>query len=175
MKKIYTKTGDSGRTSMIGGEEISKSSIYFETLGTIDELNANLGALFASTENSEIRKLVRWIQEKLNLSMAMIASGNKIEEADDAVSHAKITAKDVTHLEVLMESFGEKLPELREFISQGDTLDSAQAHICRAVCRRAERRLVALKDTVALPSSLIPFFNRLSDLLFIIARVLTKN
>lgn len=175
MKKIYTKAGDSGRTSMIGGEEVSKSSIYIETIGTIDELSATLGVLFASTEDRDIRKLVRWVQEKLNLSMTMIARGNKMEEVDDAASQIKITAKDIRHLEVLMEGFGEKLPELREFIYQGDMLDSAQAQICRTVCRRAERRLVALKDTVALPWQLIPFFNRLSDLLFVIARVLTKT
>ncbi|MBN2135067.1 MAG: cob(I)yrinic acid a,c-diamide adenosyltransferase [Acidobacteria bacterium] len=171
--KIYTKKGDKGSTSILGGTELSKNDPVIETLGTVDELNSTIGILYSSLKDKSARDMLRWIQEKLYVSNSNIAFSMRSTKKDVTIPDIqRLIEADVKRLEVEIDLMDEKLPELSHFISPGGTMSSAYAHMCRSVCRRAERRMVTVHSKYPLPENLLKFFNRLSDYFFTLGRTL---
>lgn len=159
---IYTRRGDTGETDLRRGKRVSKASAAIEALGDIDELNAHLGLARTVALDPEIDSVLEQIQGTL-LRMGAGVAGD--QGAADAP--AEITTE---RLESLIDEWDGQLPPLRNFILLGGSELAARLHLARAVCRRAERRLVALGEG-AVASETLRFFNRLSDFLFVLARV----
>lgn len=170
--KIYTRTGDKGQTSLLGGERVRKDHARIEAYGTIDELNSHLGML-RDLAGEHQRDLIIGIQERLFSLGSRLASAST-EEADKfKVPH--LEEADISALESAMDRMDADLPEMRNFILPGGHPAVSQAHICRTVCRRAERLVVSIADHEQLPESIVRYLNRLSDLLFVVARWLAKR
>ena len=164
--KIYTKTGDQGLTSLIGGTRVPKSSLRIEAYGTVDELNSYIGLLRDQDINASRRPLLKEIQDRLFTMGSSLAS-------DPEKSKMKIPdlhPEDITLLETEMDRMNEELPELRAFILPGGHPAVSFAHVARCVCRRAERLVVHLQED-AFVAELVPIYlNRLSDYLFVLSR-----
>ena len=162
---IYTKTGDKGNTSLFGGSRISKSSLIIEALGSVDELNAFLGIIVNNLKNSEKTHLLINIQNDLFSLGANIANPNVTETSKN------ILDKEITHLEELIDEYDKDLNKLTNFILPGGAQTAAKFHFARTICRRAERNVVKLNKTSKNKNNAnIMYLNRLSDLLFILAR-----
>ena len=165
LTRIYTRTGDSGTTGLADGSRVAKDAPRIETIGAIDELNSILGVLLAESLPEEVSAGLRDAQHDLfDLGGELSIPG-----------HALMTEHHVTRLEQLLEQCNATLPALRDFVLPGGTRSAALAHFARTVCRRAERRVVALGTKEAVPAFAIPYLNRLSDLLFVLARVLNRD
>lgn len=169
--KIYTRTGDQGQTSLLGGLRVSKNSLRIEAYGTVDELNSHLGLLRDQLNGSRDALLVP-IQGSLFSLGSRLASGT--EEQADRFKVPAITAQDITSMEQAMDQMDSELPEMRNFVLPGGHLAVSQAHVCRTVCRRAERLVVTLAASEEVPGILVQYLNRLSDLLFVVARHIAK-
>ncbi len=171
--KIYTKTGDSGDTGLFDGTRVSKADPRVWAYGDVDELNAVLGLARASGVGDELSAVLGQIQCDLFALGAQLADPR--DRIADRVSKAAITDADVSRLEALIDRFEAQVPPLRQFILPGGGTSAAALHFARAVCRRAERRIVGLDVGAAsappLPGDLVRYVNRLSDLLFVLARV----
>ena len=173
MKKshIYTRGGDSGTTSLIGGSRIKKSSLRLDAYGTIDELSAHIGLLDAMAPSPIEPHLLQWIQSRLfdvGTHLAMPATeGHSVPCA--------ITANHTRQLENYIDEFDTQLPPLRTFILPGGCMAASQSHVCRTVCRRAERLISALAEETPICPDLLSFINRLSDFLFVYARFINKK
>ncbi|MFN3529085.1 MAG: cob(I)yrinic acid a,c-diamide adenosyltransferase [Bacteroidia bacterium] len=166
--KIYTKTGDQGLTSLIGGVRVSKAHLRIESYGTVDELNSWIGLLRARQSNTAMDALLNDIQNQLFVIGSHLA-------ADPEKSRMSLPEWELSYTEKLEQSIDEMmqtLPELRNFVLPGGNEAAATAHIARCVCRRAERLVVALQDREAVELSLVVYLNRLSDFLFTLARKL---
>lgn len=171
MVKIYTKTGDYGETGLFDGTRVSKHSPRVEAYGDVDELNALLGiALAFIREDDEIASCLLAIQRDLFVVGAHLADPTARVEAKRG-EKASLTADKVTQLETWIDQFEEKLPPLRQFILPGGSKGGATLHHARTVCRRAERSIVSLRLEVEIDSLLITYMNRLSDFLFVAARL----
>lgn len=158
---IYTRTGDTGRTSLYGGKRVSKNNPIVEACGTLDELSSYIGLIVSHLENQKDVEMLRAIQNDLYQIMAKLAgSKNRIDFIDDRLL---VFEKQIDHLT-------RALPLLHDFILPGGSNTSALFHIARTVCRRAERRTVKLR-----PKKIISYLNRLSDLLFVFARTHSSN
>ena len=171
--KIYTKTGDRGETGLIGGTRVLKSALRVETYGEVDELNAVLGYVRAKVADHTITEGLLEIQRDLFAIGAQLADPRgQVEKMSEkaAVSEARVKA-----LEALIDRYDAMLPPLRSFILPGGAEPGAILHLARAVCRRAERRMVALAQETPLPAVLLVYINRLSDLLFILARAINRE
>lgn len=170
--KIYTRTGDKGQTGLLGGERVAKDDARIEAYGTVDELNSHVGLLraWAGQEHDE---LLASIQQLLFTIGSHLASSNEAER--ERFQLPPITETDIERLEQAMDFMDKELEPLRSFILPGGHPVVAQAHICRTVCRRAERRVVSLSATTAVQPELIRYLNRLSDLFFVLARQLGKS
>ena len=170
--KIYTRTGDKGQTSLLGGKRVPKDHARIEAYGTVDELNSHLGML-RDLAGTEQRDLIISIQERLFSLGSRLASAST-EEADKfKVPH--VEEADILALETAMDAMDAELPEMRNFILPGGHPAVSQAHICRTVCRRAERLVVSIAEQEQLPETIVRYLNRLSDLLFVLARWLGKR
>lgn len=167
MGSIYTKTGDKGKTALLGGSRVSKNDIKVECYGTFDEVNAALGVVRALTKNEDIKNTIYTAQNKLFLISAELASDDKGKQ----MLSEKLTKEDVKTVENTIDSYAENLEPLRQFVVPGDNEVSSFIHVARTVVRRAERVLVALKDVEEVRSEIVHYTNRLSDLLFTLARV----
>lgn len=168
MSKIYTRTGDDGTTSLVGGKRVSKTDPRLDTYGTIDELNSFIGLMLSVMDNkAESTQNIRWIQQKLFNIGGCLATDTSCFELPES---CKITAADVENLEHMIDSLQEGLPQQRSFILPGGTQAASLAHVSRTVCRRAERLILALPDSAKAPRELLQFVNRLSDYLFVLAR-----
>ena len=169
--KIYTRTGDAGETSLFDGTRVSKNDPRVETYGDVDELNAWLGLARASRVDPAID------QEIVQLQRDLFALGAQLADPADKlaprVTKAIIGDADVTRLEGAIDRLESELPPLRRFILAGGTPAGAALHVARTVCRRAERRMVALDPPV--DPVLLRYVNRLSDLLFVMARVVNHR
>lgn len=165
--KIYTRTGDKGQTSLLGGQRVPKDSIRIESYGTVDELNSHIGLLRDHAKGQRDELLIP-IQEKLFSLGSRLASGS--EEQAEKFKVPQITDADISALEAEMDRMDKELPEMRNFILPGGHLAASQAHVCRTVCRRAERLVVTLAALEAVPEIVVRYLNRLSDLLFVLAR-----
>lgn len=165
--KIYTRTGDTGQTSLLGGTRVPKDSLRIEAYGTMDELNSHLGLLRDHTQGRHDALLMP-LQSTLFSLGSRLAAGS--EEQADKFKVPQVSDADITALEQEMDRMDQELPEMRNFILPGGHLGASQAHVCRTVCRRAERLVVRLAGEEAVPEIIIRFLNRLSDLLFVLAR-----
>lgn len=167
--KIYTRTGDRGATSLIGGKRVSKASARLEAYGTIDELNSFIGLLRATPGlPEEAAPTLEYVQNKLFNIGAYLATDNT-DNPD--LKPAGLTDEAATLLERAMDTADEELPPLRAFILPGGSEAGARANVARAVCRRAERRVIALAREAAVAPEVTIFINRLSDYLFTLGRL----
>jgi cob(I)alamin adenosyltransferase len=164
--KIYTKTGDAGETSLFGGLRVRKSDPRVAAYGDVDELNAQLGLARATGTDAEIDTELQQLQRDLFALGAQLA--DPTDKIASHVSKAVIDDGDVARLEQLIDALESGLPPLRHFILAGGCVSGAVLHVARAVCRRAERGMVALEPAV--DPMLLRYINRLSDLLFVLAR-----
>jgi len=169
-KKIYTRTGDKGSTALFGGSKVPKDDLLIEAYGTVDELNAYLGWLVQELiPLSEEARRVQWIQHRL-FDIGAYLAVHPDKRAELAVPLP--SEDDVRQLERAIDAMEKILPPLKNFILPGGNRPAAIAHVCRTVCRRAERRIVTAIR--AYPpedhNTLLPFLNRLSDYLFVLAR-----
>ena len=166
--KIYTLTGDAGTTSLVGGKRVSKDNIRVEAYGTIDELNAYLGLLAHNSklDQEHMPAVIRHIQNKLFNIGAYLA-----DDRHTATLHGLTTA-DVEMLEQHIDEWDATLPPMQGFILPGGTQAAAQTHVCRTVCRRAERCIVALSEEAKVSPEVLQYVNRLSDYLFVLAKKL---
>ena len=170
--KIYTKGGDKGETGLYGGERISKDSLRIETYGTVDELNSFVGLTLSEVSDSEIKKLLKQIQNTLFVLGSDLSTPDN--EKNKAHQIPRITRSNYEEIEREIDKFDARLDELRNFILPGGSKGAALFHICRTVCRRVERRVVSLKNKVNLNPDIIILLNRLSDLFFVLARYENK-
>jgi len=166
--RIYTKTGDSGETSLYGNLRVKKFDQRILTIGAIDELNALLGTASSQTKNSKVTQLIERIQSELFEIGAELADPNK------AGNFFELPPEKVRALEENIDTFDSKLAPLNNFILPGGTYAASLFHQARSVCRRAERELVNLASGVDLNQNLVKYLNRLSDLLFVLARTENK-
>lgn len=170
MKKsnLYTRTGDTGTTSLVGGERVLKDNIRIESYGTIDELNSNIGMLLALIgDDNEQRATLTFVQNKLFNIGAYLATNNQ----DNAHTEcAGLGMQAIEALERQIDILDSLVPPLRAFLLPAGGRAAAQSHICRTVCRRAERRITTLSHEAYVDPHLLRFVNRLSDYLFVFAR-----
>jgi cob(I)alamin adenosyltransferase len=170
--KIYTKTGDKGKTSLIGGTKVPKSHMRIEAYGTVDELNSFIGLLIDQMQLtnlfSEETSLLKNIQDRLFTVGSTLACD---PEKEPSMKLPDLKEEDVHLLEALMDNMNEVLPEMRNFIIPGGHVAVSTAHIVRCVCRRAERHCVLLTENDQFVSDLvIKYLNRLSDYFFVLSR-----
>lgn len=168
--RIYTRTGDTGETGLFGGQRVSKNHPRVAAYGTVDELNALLGLAVAQTSDAGIRELLEAIQADLFVVGGDLATPME-EAAVGAKTVPRVREAQVAELEGHIDSLEGELPPLTNFILPGGTETAATIHLARAVCRRAERETVALAGKETLNPELGVYLNRLSDLLFVLARV----
>lgn len=171
--KIYTRTGDKGTTGLYGGRRVSKDDIRVEAYGTVDELNSAIGLAIAaiSRQSSDIRRELVKIQGDLFEIGAVLASPN----AKYKILNTKYLSGRVTEFEQTIDKLTDKLPELRNFILPGGSQTGATLHLARSISRRAERRVVTLAKKEAVNREVIKYMNRLSDLLFTMARFVNRQ
>lgn len=168
--KIYTKTGDTGQTSLFGGQRLPKDNLRIEAYGTVDELNACLGLLRDHTSAEEPRRLLLIIQNRLfTLGAHLATAPGKDSPAPD------LSDEDINLLEQSMDLMDAQLAPLRNFILPGGSPAISFGHLARTVCRRAERRVVSLAQLEDTPEILIRYLNRLSDFLFILTRFIAHE
>ena len=165
--KIYTKTGDAGDTGLLGGMRVSKADLRVDAYGEVDELNASLGTTAANVSNTEIGSVLEQIQRDLFSVGALLANPTRAGGKNDKIS---LDLEDVHRLEETIDRFDSRLPDLTQFILPGGSPGGSLLHQARSVCRRAERKVVALASSEPVAESVIPYLNRLSDLLFVLAR-----
>lgn len=164
LSKIYTRTGDAGTTGLGDGTRVAKDSARVEAYGTIDEANSAIGVVLASEMPEDVRGLLTRVQHQLfDLGGELCIPG-----------HAAITDADIAALEDALDGFNDPLPPLREFILPGGGEAAARCHLARTIVRRAERATVALARDEAVRPEAVRYLNRLSDLLFVLARVLAR-
>jgi cob(I)alamin adenosyltransferase len=170
--KIYTRTGDAGETSLFDNSRVSKADARVDAYGEVDELNAWIGAARAAGVDADVAATLEAIQRDLFAVGARLADPSAL--IADRVTKAVVTPADVQRLEEMIDRLETELPPLRRFILPGGTPAGALLHLARTVCRRAERRVVGLGDGAA-DAGVIVYLNRLSDLLFVMARAVNHR
>jgi cob(I)alamin adenosyltransferase len=168
--KIYTKTGDAGETGLFGGGRVPKSHPRVEAYGDVDELNATIGFARAIAPLPRVDDVLLPVQRDLHAIGALLATPNR-EKMAQHLEKARIDENRIRELEQAIDAGDDELEPLRAFIIAGGTPKAAALHIARTVCRRAERRVVQLAHEAEIPQLVIIYLNRLSDLLFTLARV----
>ena len=168
--KIYTKTGDDGRTALFGGGRVTKDDIRVEAYGDVDELNAVLGTARAAEMMPRIDEVLAPVQRDLFAIGALLATPHP-EDYKKQLEKARLTDKRISQLEQAIDDGESELAPLKAFIMPGGTPKAAALHVARTVCRRAERSVVRLAHATDVPPIVIVYLNRLSDLLFVLARV----
>lgn len=166
--KIYTRKGDSGYTSLIDGDIVNKHNLSVDAYGTIDELNSFLGLLKDYIKDDKIKDILNKIQIKLFSIGSILASG-KNKNISEKV---KIEKKDVEYIELEIDRLNKDLPELKNFVIPGGHKTSSYSHVCRSICRRAERKISELNNKSSVDSNILAYVNRLSDFFFVLSRFL---
>ena len=168
MTRIYTRTGDEGETGLFGGKRVPKNDLRVAAYGTVDELNAVLGVARAAGAGAEIDAVLERLQHQLfDLGAELATPGG----ASAAASHVgQVTSERVAELERDIDRFEDRLPPLRQFVLPGGAPAAARLHHARTVARRAEREIVSLASREPVNPELLKYVNRLSDLLFVLAR-----
>ena len=169
--KIYTRKGDSGYTSLIDGEIVYKHNLSVAAYGTIDELNSFLGLLKDYIDDEKIKDVLNTIQLKLFSIGSILASG----ENQNISEKVKIEKKDVEYIELEIDRLNEYLPELKNFIIPGGHKISSYSHVCRSICRRAERKISELNENSSVDPNILAYVNRLSDFFFVLSRFLKHS
>lgn len=165
LSKIYTRTGDDGSTGLGDGSRVGKDALRVEAFGTIDEANSAIGLVLACEIPSRLRDLLLAVQHELfDLGGELCVPGMQLIDADD-----------VQRLEHALDTLNADLPPLKDFILPGGGMAAAHCHLARTITRRAERCVVALARVEAVSADLLRYINRLSDLLFVVARVLARE
>lgn len=172
--KIYTKTGDAGETGLFGGGRVEKAHPRVAAYGDVDEINAALGVARAADPEGWAGELLEQIQRDLFAVGAELAAPEPAKLAKTLAGHP-IGEPDVTRLERAIDAHEAALPALREFILPGGTQKAAALHLARTVCRRAERAVVALRREADVSPFILQYLNRLSDLLFVLARAANQH
>jgi len=170
--KIYTKTGDKGETGLFGGERVSKSNLRLNAYGSIDELNSFLGLAIIEITSVEIRNLLNDLQNKLFVLGSDLATPET--EKNKKLNITRLPDSYIIETEQAIDKYEAQLDELKNFILPGGSKGSALLHICRTISRRAEREVVALKNTEHIGENIVIFLNRLSDLFFVLSRFENK-
>jgi cob(I)alamin adenosyltransferase len=164
LSRIYTKTGDDGTTGLGDGTRVAKDSPRVASYGTVDELNSAIGVVLAQALPAAVRECLTQVQHELfDLGGELCIPGL-----------AMVFEADVERLETTLDAFNADLPALKDFILPGGGMAAACCHVARTVCRRAEREVVALSRSETVRSEAIRYLNRLSDLLFVLSRVLAR-
>ncbi len=164
---IYTKGGDKGQTSLLGGTRVDKDSLRVECYGTMDEANSQIGVCYSLMENTDMKEILRHIQKRIFQLNGELAS----DESGLKYLNNRINEDDVKYLENIIDNYQKILGPQHEFIIPGDTYLSSLLHVARTIVRRAERNIVTLSKTSNISELLIKFVNRLSDTLYIMARM----
>ncbi|MBL8299768.1 MAG: cob(I)yrinic acid a,c-diamide adenosyltransferase [Rhodanobacteraceae bacterium] len=165
LSKIYTRTGDDGTTGLGDGTRVRKDSARVNAYGTVDELNSVIGMLLAQEIGEDIREPLTQIQHDLfDLGGELCIPGM-----------AMVFDEDITRLESVLDGFNDDLPPLKDFILPGGGMAAATCHLARTVCRRSEREVITLAQHESVRSEVTRYLNRLSDLLFVLARVLARR
>lgn len=168
--KIYTKTGDTGQTSLYGGKRLSKADLRVEAYGTLDELNSWLGLIKDEIHGTHIKDLLKEIQDRIFTISSHISS-----DPEKEMPLPDIFEQDISLLETEIDKMTEHLEPLKFFILPGGHRKVSEIHIVRTVCRRAERMIVSLSEQSQVESIIITYLNRLSDFLFVLARFIAKE
>jgi len=168
--KIYTRTGDRGDTGLFGGGRVGKDDVRVDAYGEVDELNAVVGVVRATAPASPIATLLEQVQRDL-FSIGAILATPDLEKMRRQLEKARLDDARIAELERMIDTAEERLEPLKAFILPGGAPQAAALHVARTVCRRAERRVVHLARDVELPEVVIVYLNRLSDLLFTLARL----
>ena len=169
--KIYTRKGDSGYTLLIDGKIVYKHNLSVAAYGTIDELNSFLGLLKDYIDDEKIKDVLNTIQLKLFSIGSILASG----ENQNISEKVKIEKKDVEYIELEIDRLNEYLPELKNFIIPGGHKISSYSHVCRSICRRAERKISELNENSSVDPNILAYVNRLSDFFFVLSRFLKHS
>ena len=167
--KIYTKTGDDGTTGLIGNKRVKKSSPRILSYGTVDELNASIGIILSTGPEKDIQDLLVQIQNDLFVVGADLANPNLENKSN------RITSEIILFLEKEIDRLEEKLSPITYFILPGGDSVAAHIHLARAICRRAETNIVSLAENEKINNNCLVYMNRLSDLLFVLARTVNKR
>ncbi len=171
--KIYTRTGDKGTTSLIGGTKVPKSHLRIEAYGTVDELNAHIGLCRDLITDEQVRGLLREIQDRLFTVGSSLACD---PEKESGLKIPDLKEEDITLLEKDIDRMNEEIPPMKNFVLPGGHVTVSQLHIARCVCRRAERHCVQLQQAQSeVEPIIIKYLNRLSDHLFVLSRYLTHQ
>ena len=166
--KIYTKTGDDGTTSLIGGKRVKKYDIRLEAYGTVDELNSWIGLIIATIPDSRASEVLLEIQNVL------FDIGAQLATESETIQNT-CTDADIKILEDEIDYISDMLPPLKNFVLPGGCVNASYAHLARTVCRRTERRILELADQKNVNLNLIKYINRLSDYLFVLSRWINKE
>jgi cob(I)alamin adenosyltransferase len=172
--KIYTRTGDAGDTGLFGGGRVDKDDPRVEAYGDVDELNAVLGLVRAAEPMPRVDEVIVPVQRDLFSLGALLATPDR-DRMKAHLEKARIDDDRIRELEQAIDDCERELDPLRSFIVPGGTAKAACLHVARTVCRRAERRVVALRREVDIPDLVVRYLNRLSDLLFMLARVANRR
>ncbi len=164
---IYTRTGDKGKTSLVGGQRVSKAHCRIESYGTIDELNSFIGLLMAELEDQHDLEFLLFIQHKLFTVGSYLATDQATTELK---IESRITPESIAKIEEEIDQIDGSLPKMTHFVLPGGCRSASLAHVCRTVCRRAERRIYTLAEEYEVEEPVLVFINRLSDYLFVLAR-----
>ncbi|MAZ26049.1 MAG: ATP:cob(I)alamin adenosyltransferase [Cytophagaceae bacterium] len=176
--KIYTKTGDKGTTGLFGGTRVPKNHIRIEAYGTLDELNSHLGLIRDQDIFAVAKEELIKIQDNLFTAGAILATDpekTKLKNGKERLNIPHISKDDIQFLEQAIDRMDAKLEPMTHFILPGGHTTVSYCHIARSVCRRAERNCVSLSENEPVEEEIIQYLNRLSDYLFVLARMLTKT
>lgn len=164
---IYTGTGDKGTTSLVGGQRVSKAHQRIESYGTVDELNSFIGLLISSLDEQSDKDFLLFIQHKLFTIGSYLATD---QEQTELKIESKVTPESIERIEREIDRVDAELPRMKNFVLPGGCRSASLAHVCRTVCRRAERQIYRLAEIVPVEEPVLVFMNRLSDYLFVLAR-----
>lgn len=167
---VYTRKGDKGETDLMNGERVLKTDVRIEAYGTVDELNSAVG-IVRPVEPEDISVVLKQIQNHLHIIQSELSN----PDANDKPEYPKIDQEHIDILEEYIDKFQEEVGQADDFILPGGTENGSQIHLARSICRRAERRVVALSVEEDINENVQKYLNRLSDLLFVVARVVNDR
>lgn len=170
INRVYTRQGDAGETSLAGGQRVPKDSPRIEAYGTVDELNACVGLARHTAAGEPAAVALQSILLRVQHELFNLGSILATLPADVHPRQARVTAAEIAQLEAEMDRMNESLPALRSFVLPGGSRLNAELHVCRTVCRRAERRVAALARTEPVPAEAVQYLNRLGDAFFVWSR-----
>ncbi len=168
--KIYTKLGDKGETSLLGGSKVPKYHERIEAYGTLDELNSFIGLVRDHIDEKDVITFIKYVQDRIFTIEAHLAAETK--QATEYLPD--LTDNDITELEQAIDRMEEELPPIRNFVLPGGHPAVSYSHVARTICRRAERSVIRLGESVDIDPMIVQYLNRLSDYFFVLSRYLTK-